>query len=61
LVIQPNLFLGTAFVKLRLTEKVLAKCGLNWTKSSISTKRSRYFFNETKLSKKCGIEKYWRI
>ena len=37
--------------QLHITEKVLAKCGLNWTKSSISTKRSRYFFRELNYEK----------
>ena len=41
-------------------EKVLAKCGRKWTESSVSTKRSRCFFNGTKLLKKCGIEKQRR-
>ena len=56
-------FLGCHF-KLPLTEKVLAKCGLNGTESSISTKRSRCFFNGTKLQKmwnwKILADKYYK-
>ena len=37
---------------LQLTEKVFAKGGLNWTKSSISTDRSKLLFQITKLQKK---------
>ena len=44
-----------------LTEKVFAKGGLNWTKSSISTNRSECFFHETKLLKKCEVEKQARL
>ena len=35
-----------------ITEKVFAKGGLNWTKSSISTERSKLLFQITKLTKK---------
>ena len=41
--------------------KVFAKGGLNWTKSSISTNRSECFFHETKLLKKCEVEKQARL
>ncbi len=43
------------------TEKVFAKGGLNWTKSSISTNRSECFFRGTKLRKNCGTKKQARL
>jgi len=46
---------------LRTTEKGLAQCGLNWTKSSIQTERSQCFFRGTKLIKKCETKKQWRL
>ncbi len=49
------------FVKLPPTEKVFAKGGLNWTKSSISTNRSECFFRGTKLRKNCGTKKQARL
>ena len=41
---------------LQVTEKVLAKCGLNGTKSSISTKRSECFFDYANLQKKAELK-----
>ena len=46
---------------IRITEKVFAKGGLNWTKSSISTSPKRCFFRGTKLQKKCGTKKQARL
>ena len=46
---------------LQITEKVFAKGGLNLTESSISTNRSECFFHETKLIKKCEVEKQARL
>ena len=43
------------------TEKVLAKCGQNGTKSSISTERSKLLFRGTKLQKKCGTKSNLRL
>ena len=48
-------------MKLPITEKVFAKGGLNWTKSSISTNRSECFFRGTKLQKICGTKKQARL
>ena len=43
------------------TEKVFAKGGLNRTKSSISTERSKLLFRGTKLQKKCGTKSNLRL
>ncbi len=43
------------------TGKVFAKGGLNLTESSIETDRSYCFFHETKLQKKCEVEKQARL
>ena len=48
-------------MRLQITEKVLAKCGLSKNFSSRTTKRSQYFFHETNLQKNSGMEKYWRV
>ncbi len=48
-------------IKLQITEKVFAKGGQNITESSISTNRSECFLHETKLLKKCGVEKQARL
>ena len=45
------LCLTFCLVKLPPTEKVFAKGGLNWTKSSISTERSKLLFQIVKLQK----------
>ena len=44
-------FLTVVFMQLQITEKVFAKGGLNWTKSSISTERSKLLFQIVKLQK----------
>ena len=44
-------FFRNDFIKYRITEKVFAKGGLNWTKSSISTERSKLLFQIVKLQK----------
>ena len=46
----------TVFRALLVTEKVLAKCGLNLNESSIQTNSSQYFFNGTKLIKNVELE-----
>ena len=51
----------TVVQPLATTEKVFAKGGLNWTKSSISTNRSECFFRGTKLRKNCGTKKQARL
>ena len=51
------MFYESVFVKLQLTEKVLAKCGLLLTESSKISNRSRYFFHVTNLQKICEMEK----
>ena len=56
-----NVLLITVFIKYRITEKVFAKGGLNWTESSISTNRSECFFRGTKLQKNCGTKKQARL
>ena len=48
-------------ISILATEKVFAKGGQNRTESSISTNRSECFFHETKLLKKCGVEKQARL
>ena len=50
------IIVGWVVLPLLLTEKVLAKNGLNGTKSSISTNLSRYFFNGTKLRKNVELK-----
>jgi hypothetical protein len=49
------------WIKSRTTENGFAKGGLNLTESSISTNRSECFFHETKLQKKCEVEKQARL
>ena len=53
--------LGCDWAGFRTSEKVFAKGGLNWTKSSISTNRSECFFRGTKLRKNCGTKKQARL
>ena len=49
--LEENLIFVTSLAALHITEKVFAKGGLNWTKSSISTERSKLLFQIVKLQK----------
>ena len=59
--LEENLIFVTALAALHITEKVLAKCGLNWTKSGKKNHLEQNIFPLTKLQKNRKWKNFLRL